>query len=185
MKSHHGHEKVKSKFGVTLFKMKTLPMDLRTRKSLSSKELIVDIIVVLFIMLFIYAATSKLIDIEKFRVQLGQSPLLTPFVSFVSWVIPLLEILISFLVVFKRTRLLGLYMAFTLMILFSFYIVAITGYGEFIPCSCGGVLQHMSWHQHLIFNLTFVCLGGIAILLDSTPNLFIAINRGHRKPVKE
>ena len=36
-----------------------------------------------------------------------------------------------------------------------------------IPCSCGGVLEKMSWNEHLIFNIAFVVLGLVAILLQN------------------
>ena len=150
------------------------------------KSLITEIISLLFIMLFVYAASSKFMEFDKFQIQIGQSPLLTPFVGLVSWIIPTIEIIISILLVSSKTRAAGLYASFTLMVLFSFYIYAITRYSYFIPCSCGGVLQHMTWNQHLVFNLFFVFLAITGLLLEDSDQLFIAIkNRVNRKPVKE
>ncbi len=123
------------------------------------KKAITDIIACLFILLFIYAALSKLLDYQKFQVQVGQSPLLTPFRGLVVWAIPAIEILIAGLLAFQRTRLAGLYASHGLMALFTAYIFAITRFSDYIPCSCGGILQKMSWNQHLIFNLCFVVLG--------------------------
>jgi len=34
-----------------------------------------------------------------------------------------------------------------------------------LPCSCGGVLQQMTWNQHLIFNVVFTLLALFAIWL--------------------
>jgi uncharacterized membrane protein YphA (DoxX/SURF4 family) len=62
-------------------------------------------------------------------------------------------------------RLIGLYASFFFMILFTGYIVAILRFSSYIPCSCGGILQKMSWTQHLIFNIGFLLLAVIAILL--------------------
>lgn len=133
----------------------------------NKKEIAIDIIAALFVLLFLYASVTKLLDYEKFRVQLGQSPLLTAFAGFVAWFIPAVEIVISVLLLFLRTRLVALYASFCLMVMFTCYIIAITQFSEYIPCSCGGVLQNMGWTQHLIFNIGFVLLALVAILLSS------------------
>lgn len=124
-----------------------------------------EIISALLIILFVYAATSKLLDYQKFRVQVGQSPLLTDFASLVAWMIPVIEIVISLLLAFSRTRLLALYTSFSLMLMFTAYIMTIIKFSDNIPCSCGGVLQNMSWNQHLVFNLGFVVLTLVAIVV--------------------
>ena len=128
---------------------------------------IVEVISALFILLFVYAATSKLIDYQKFRVQLGQSPMLTAFAGWVAWIIPSVEIIIAIMLALPRLRLTALYAAFSLMVMFTAYIIAITKFSEYVPCSCGGVLQNMSWNQHLLFNIGFVLLGLAGILLHS------------------
>src|SRR5436190_18401832 len=128
---------------------------------------IVEVISALFILLFVYAATSKLIDYQKFRVQLGQSPMLTAFAGWVAWIIPSVEIIIAIMLALPRLRLTALYAAFSLMVMFTAYIIAITKFSEYVPCSCGGVLQNMSWNQHLLFNIGLVLLGLAGILLHS------------------
>src|SRR5690348_15832063 len=92
-----------------------------TRYPMSART-IIEIITVLFILLFVYAAVSKLLDYRKFRVQLGQSPLLTAFVGWVAWIIPAVEILIALLLTTGRCRHVGLYAAFSLMVMFTAYI---------------------------------------------------------------
>src|SRR5258706_7713099 len=131
------------------------------------KTVLIEIISALFILLFVYAAASKLIDYQKFRVQLGQSPLLTAFAGRVSWIIPSLETIISIMLAFPRFRLFGLYASFSLMVMFTAYIIAITKFSDYVPCSCGGVLQNMSWNQHLVFNIAFVVLALIGIIIHS------------------
>ena len=124
-----------------------------------------DTISILFIILFAYAAASKWMDFDKFQAQLSQSPIISPFTSWIVWLIPLVELSLSLLLILPKWQLPGLYGCFSLMTMFSAYIVAITRYSEFIPCSCGGVLEHMSWNTHLIFNLCFVLLASLAILI--------------------
>lgn len=129
------------------------------------KTLFIEIIASLFILLFVYAAVSKLIDYQKFRVQLGQSPLLTAFADWVAWVIPTVEIIIAILLASRKFRIQGLFASFSLMTMFTTYIFIITRYSEYVPCSCGGILQTMSWEQHFMFNIIFVTLGLTGILL--------------------
>ena len=134
------------------------------------QTILVEIISALLIFLFMYAAISKLLDYQKFQVQLGQSPLLTAFAGWVSWIIPFLEIIISIMLAVRKFRLFGLYASFSLMVMFTSYIIAITKFSDYIPCSCGGVLQNMSWNQHLIFNIAFILLALTGIILCSRPS---------------
>ena len=134
-------------------------------KSDKTKKVALEIICFLFILLFTYAAVMKLRDVQKFTVQIGQSPLLTNFAGIVAWVIPISELLIAGMLAITRFRLMGLYAAFSLMVMFTAYITAILTIDKNIPCSCGGVLESMGWTEHLIFNIGFVILGLGGILL--------------------
>lgn len=132
-----------------------------------SRGMIVELISYLFILLFLYAAVNKLLDFQKFKVQLGQSPLLTNYAIAIAWLIPTIEILICVLLYLKKTLLIGLYASFSLMLLFTTYIIVILTLTERIPCSCGGILEKMGWTEHLIFNIAFVFLAIIAIFLQA------------------
>ncbi len=131
----------------------------------------------LFVLLFLYAATSKLLDFETFTVQLAQSPLLSAYAGVIAWMVPGIEIFIAVLLVFPRFRILALYACFTLMVMFTAYIYIILNFSDFIPCSCGGVLEKLSWTQHLIFNVVFIILAGVAVFFTgwytSKKNLFL------------
>jgi uncharacterized membrane protein YphA (DoxX/SURF4 family) len=126
---------------------------------------IVLTIVTCFILLLVYAALSKLLDYQKFVVQIGQSPLLTRYASFIAWSIPTIEILIAILLAWPRFRFVGLYGAFILMVMFTAYIAAILSFSEVIPCSCGGVLEKLGWKEHLVFNVVFIMLALVGIIL--------------------
>lgn len=78
------------------------------------RNTIIEIISLLYVLLFVYAAVSKMLDFENFRVQLGQSPLLSAFASWMSWTVPLVELLIAALLIFRSTRLWDLYWPLTL-----------------------------------------------------------------------
>jgi uncharacterized membrane protein YphA (DoxX/SURF4 family) len=129
------------------------------------KSLYVDITSGLLILLFIYAAASKLMDYQKFRVQIGQSPLLTAYAGFWTWLVPVAEVVVSVMLAVPTFKLTGLYLSFSLLVMFSAYITTIKWFSDYVPCSCGGVLQHMSWGTHLVFNIFFVILSASAILV--------------------
>lgn len=132
---------------------------------MGKKLIILKIICLLFILLFVYAAVNKLLDVDKFARQVGHSPLLEPITWFVVWTIPLVEIVVSIMLTFSKTRLIGLMACFALMILFTVYIAAILSFSEHIPCACGGVLQQLGWVEHLVFNFVFVALAAWGVYL--------------------
>lgn len=143
--------------------------------SISIKDFIIQTISYLYILLFVYASVSKLLDFENFQIQLGQSPLLSAYAGVVSVLIIVAELLTAFLLTLRRTRLIGLYLSTGLMVSFTVYIYLILNYSEFVPCSCGGVLEKLGWQEHLIFNLVFVGLGISAIWIDENLRLKIKI----------
>jgi uncharacterized membrane protein YphA (DoxX/SURF4 family) len=133
-----------------------------------------------FVLLFLYASISKLIDFQKFKVQLSQSPLLTAHAGFFAWFVPSLEIVISIMLLNPRWRLPGLYGAFSLMVMFTSYIIAILKFSDYVPCSCGGILSGMRWGTHLLFNVLFILIAATGILLSpnrSEIKSFVATDR--------
>jgi hypothetical protein len=131
------------------------------------KSNFIYIVVLLHILLFTYAAASKAVDFQNFQIQIGQSPLLSAFAVAVSYGVPIAEILLVLFLMVPKYRWLGLYGSFLIMVMFTTYIFIILHFSSFIPCSCGGILEKMSWTQHLTFNIVFLILSGIAIILQS------------------
>ncbi|MFD2909807.1 MauE/DoxX family redox-associated membrane protein [Flavobacterium ardleyense] len=138
------------------------------RLSVNIRFIILELICLLYILLFVYAAVSKLLDFENFQVQLGQSPMLREFVLSISYGIPVLELVLASLLLFPKTKVIGLYGAFGLMTSFSIYLFILITYSDYIPCSCGGILEKMGWEAHLLFNILFVILAIIAIRIYGT-----------------
>lgn len=141
------------------------------------KFLVVKAISFIIIAIFIYTATSKLLDFEQFRIQLGQSPLLSSFADFVSIAIILLEFLLSFTLIFHFTRSIGLLLSYGLLTMFTTYIFIILKYSDYIPCSCGGVIEKLSWEEHLLFNLGVIILCAWGFILSKDPIHFDRYNK--------
>lgn len=129
------------------------------------QNLFLEFICLLYILLFVYAAVSKLLDFENFQVQLGQSPLLSAFASWVSWLVPIIELILALLLFLPKWRLVALFATFSLMVMFTAYIFIILNYSPFVPCSCGGILEKMGWKEHFIFNFVFIMLAAAGILI--------------------
>lgn len=123
------------------------------------------IIAYFFVLLFCYAAVSKILDFENFQVQLAQSPLLSAFAGFISFAVIIGEFLIAALLCLKITRLIGLYLSFGLLVSFTVYIYLILNYSDFVPCSCGGILEKLGWTEHLIFNIICVLMALFSICI--------------------
>lgn len=132
------------------------------------KNYIVMVMCYLFVLLFVYAALSKLLDFNTFQNQLGQSPLLSSYAHWIVWTVPISEILIAILLCISRFRILGLYGFYGLMIMFTTYIIIILNFTSYTPCSCGGVLEKLGWIEHLYFNLAFIILSALSIVLLSS-----------------
>ncbi|WP_179021841.1 MauE/DoxX family redox-associated membrane protein [Winogradskyella forsetii] len=124
------------------------------------------IIIYMIILLLAYAAVSKILDFKTFETQLGQSPLLGAFAIPVAYGIIIIEILTSLLLALEKTRIIGLYAAYILMVMFTAYIVIILNFTSFTPCSCGGVLEDLSWTEHFIFNCACIALALWGIFLS-------------------
>lgn len=118
-------------------------------------------------LLFVYAAGSKILDFETFRVQLEQSPVLSAYAGFIAWAVPAVEVGLAVLLTVPYTQRLALFGCFLLMVMFTAYIYITLNFSDFVPCSCGGVLENLSWTQHLFFNVGLILLAGLALAWES------------------
>ncbi|WP_246008771.1 DoxX family protein [Chryseobacterium lactis] len=127
------------------------------------KRYFVKAVSFLLALLFIYAAASKLFDFEAFQVQLAQSPLLSAYAGIISYGILIIEFAVAFMLLIPNSNRLGLYASIGLMSAFTLYIYLILNYSDFVPCSCGGILEKLGWTEHLIFNIWFLVLAIIGL----------------------
>jgi uncharacterized membrane protein YphA (DoxX/SURF4 family)/thiol-disulfide isomerase/thioredoxin len=130
------------------------------------KTVIAEIISLLFVALFLYAGLSKLMEYSVFKVQIAQSPILQPFARWIAWLLPMAELVVSLLLFFPQGRLQGLYASLGLMMIFTVYIIAIFSFDKHLPCSCGGIIELLSWKGHLEFNGIFILLASLGIRLQ-------------------
>lgn len=117
------------------------------------KNNIIDTLSFLLILLWIYAAVSKLTDYPLFENQLSKQPLPAWSIGILAWLLPAIEITAALLLAFSRTRRLGFFISLLLLLSFTLYTgFALSGAYGSIPCSCGGIFSFMGWKGHFVFN---------------------------------
>lgn len=116
--------------------------------------------------LFSYAALLKLTDLSQFRAQLENQVLPEGFSDLLVWLIPGAGLLICLLLVFQTTRFAGLCASTIVLSLFSTYMaLVLLDFFDRVPCSCGGILGTAGFEVHLAFNLFFLALSLMGILM--------------------
>lgn len=144
-------------------------------------QIVVAIISLLLVLLFSYAAISKMLEFHKFMGQLKSSPLLQPVSGVLTWFIPSAELYAVILLLIPSWRRSGLLMSAVLMTVFTLYISVMLVFFDKLPCSCGGVFERMSWNQHLVFNIVFTLLAAAGLFLQEPEKDLIAIEQDKPK----
>lgn len=130
------------------------------------RESKIQVIVAVLVLLFGYAALSKLKEWDASLQQLALQPVAREAVELFARGIPAVELLCCLLLVLERSRRHGLYLALALMVLFTGYVgLVLLGAWEQVPCSCGGVISSLGWEEHFVFNLFFTALAGAGLYL--------------------
>ena len=133
---------------------------------MSVRLIVKRVIVFLLILLWTYAALSKLSDFALFKIQMHNQPL----PEFVKWLLvyllPPFELAAAILLIFDRTQFSGIVISAILMFFFTGYVgLALANFFSDVPCSCVGILEHMTWRSHFIFNCAFFLLTLIALYI--------------------
>jgi uncharacterized membrane protein YphA (DoxX/SURF4 family) len=134
------------------------------------KSVLVEVIALLFVILFLYTGIAKLMEFNVFQAQLEDSPVLEPVAPIVAWGLPIVEFIVCVLLFFPLWRLKGLYATFILMTIFMIYVLVMLLTSPELPCSCGGIIEALSWPGHLIFNTAMVLLSIAGIRMQKANN---------------
>lgn len=131
------------------------------------KEVILDVIVTITLMMFLYAGFSKYFDYGAFKRAMYNQPFPEGLSHLLIVSLPPVEIIAGFLLLPEKTRKAGLMLSLLLMTAFTLYIAAILlHFFPKVPCSCGGIIRLLTWNQHLYFNLFFLIIDGWGYLLS-------------------
>lgn len=130
-------------------------------------NLAIEAITAVLLLLWIYTGLNKVIHYDKFSFELGRSPFLQHIAPLVAILVPAGELLTAILLIFKRTRVVGLYGSLFSMTLFTGYVYIMLQYAYDLPCSCGGIIELLTWEQHLLVNMGLTLLTVLALLLQN------------------
>jgi len=147
------------------------------------KNILRPLIAFLLTLLFAYAAVSKLLSLRDFQGELYNQ-------TFPHWLADILlytlipaELLTIALLSFPRSQQAGLLLSAGLLFLFTAYIaLVLLRFWDRVPCSCGGILNHLSWGTHLVFNSFFLILNLTALFIQISQPVSTIPQGGSRKP---
>ena len=128
------------------------------------------IIIGFLILLWAYAAFSKIFDFENFKKAMRIQVFPEWMGKILVYFLPLSELSMIGLLLIPKTVLIGMYTSLFMMLLFTLYVGgAIFKIYERTPCACGGLFARLTWTKHFKLNiaLTLIILIGV-VLIEST-----------------
>lgn len=130
------------------------------------KKVTINVISVMLIILFVHAGLIKWMDYSTFKTQLSAYPLLSPFAGVIAWLFPAIEMATAVLLVSARTRTLGLAVSLSIMTILSAYIIFLLNAAADAPCACQALLGFTTWPAQLKFNMIFMLIALLGLLLQ-------------------
>jgi hypothetical protein len=132
----------------------------------ATKGILNQVIHFLLILLWVYAALVKLFDFEAARGEMLNQVFPDQLALLLAWLIPEIELTTAVLIFVPKTTFWGYWCSLVLLFSFTLYILfGLLNFYQRMPCSCGGIIATLSWEQHLAFNLFFLALTIIAIII--------------------
>lgn len=126
-----------------------------------------NLLTAFLILLFAYTGTSKILAFQNFQNVLSQAPYIAPLSFPIAVGVPLMELFCCVLLVQSKWRVTGMYFSFFLLLSFTLYLMGMKLSGSKLPCSCGGVLQQLSWKDHIALNTGFLLLTAYALKINT------------------
>jgi hypothetical protein len=123
-------------------------------------RLAVELIAALLILVFVYTAATKLLEPRIFTAVLLRLPVLKHGSRLFTSLVPALELTIALMLFIHETRRTAFLLSFLLIALFTIYLTGMILFAPHLPCSCGGVLNQLSWGGHVLFN---TALAGLSL----------------------
>lgn len=128
--------------------------------------ILVYVIVVLFILLWAYAALPKFFNMKRFGEILETQAIPKWLAVVLKWTLPVAELGTVYLLLVPETRLPGMYISFFMMLVFTLYVGGIIfQVYDVYPCPCGALFRRMGWKKHYRVNLILTAVALLGILL--------------------
>jgi len=127
----------------------------------------IDVTWGLFFLLFTYTAFSKIVAFNTFLYDLERDPKIGVIAQPIAILVPLIELIISYLLASTKYRQKGFIASAILMTIFTGYVFYVLNFDkENAHCTCGGFIREMSWTQHLWFNIALTLIAIAGYLID-------------------
>lgn len=118
------------------------------------------------ILVFVYAAVSKLMAFRAFGAGLHAQPFPPGVADILRFLLPAAELAAAAMLIFPESLRYGLRFSLALLVLFTGYVgLALLHFWGVEPCPCGGLLTHTSWGVHLVLNICLIGLNLLAIVM--------------------
>ena len=130
------------------------------------KKIALEGIISLLILLYLYTGLTQLLAFKFFHGNIFNQPTFQWSKPLLVYLIPGAQLLIAAGLFFEKTRKLALWSSLGLLTIFTVYIILIIMNAlARVPCTCGGVISSFTWPQHLMFNILFLILNAVALVL--------------------
>src|SRR5690554_2617210 len=134
---------------------------------MNKRKVIVEVCAALLVMMFLYAGLVKVLNFPKFIFDMNNQPFPNDLTPFLITAVLGSEFVTVVLLLFGKTRFKGFYLSAIVLTLFTLYITMIQlGMFAYVPCSCGGVIENFTWWQHFFFNVAFLVISVVGIVLE-------------------
>lgn len=137
---------------------------------MKTRELVLNIIIMLLVIIWVFASFSKFLDFNTFQKQLEGSHITSIAEIFLSYFLPVLQLVAVAMLVANKWRRIGLIFSLVLLVVYTVYIIYILNFAPSVPCSCISIFKSMSWTNQLQFNIIMMLINIVGIIL-SLPKL--------------
>ncbi|MBE9170945.1 hypothetical protein IQ238_26675 [Pleurocapsales cyanobacterium LEGE 06147] len=126
-----------------------------------------DGITLVLIATWSYTGLEKLINFQASRKAFLNQPMPHELEEMLAFVVPSMELLLAFLLLFRISRWWGLLGSVLLLTVFTTY-VGLIWVGAFprVPCSCAGIFESMGWLEHLVFNAFLLLISVLGVRME-------------------
>jgi uncharacterized membrane protein YphA (DoxX/SURF4 family) len=130
-------------------------------------QITVSLISLILAALWTYSSFDKWQDMKRFRHAMTVQAFPVWAGNILAWILPPMEMFIAVLLLLNTTKLLGLYLSFVFMVIFTIYVSGIVFkiYKSY-PCPCGGIFTYLGWKKHFRINVVLTLLALIGILIS-------------------
>lgn len=130
------------------------------------REFAILVICLACLVLFATSAYDKIVDHDRFMTGLSKVSYIGEYAFFISWTVPIAEIITSLFLLYPRTYRWGLIGFIGLMVVFTIYIGSMLLWAEKLPCHCNLIIEKLSFTGHLAFNIGFIIIALIGLWLS-------------------